>query len=80
MWNILEGAVRNPGYATFAERWNRSNATSNNETAAGVTPEILEACPTVAGLTFDSFSATSFENPVTRSYRKFAGMLFPSSF
>jgi len=31
--------------------------------AAGVTPDIREACPIEEGRTFWSFSATSFENP-----------------
>ena len=35
--------------------------------AAGVIPEILEAWPTEAGLTLDSFSETSFENPLISS-------------
>ena len=31
--------------------------------AAGVTPEILKACPKEAGFTLESFSRTSFESP-----------------
>ena len=42
----------------------RSSATRRREMAAGVTPAILEACPTEEGRTFWSFSATSFENPL----------------
>jgi hypothetical protein len=42
----------------------RSMATSRSEIAAGVTPEIREACPTDAGLTRLSFSLTSPEKPV----------------
>ena len=32
-------------------------------TAAGVTPEIREAAPKVAGRTFSNFMTTSFDNP-----------------
>jgi hypothetical protein len=31
--------------------------------AAGVMPEIREACPRDNGLTFESFSTTSLDNP-----------------
>ncbi len=31
--------------------------------AAGVTPDILDAWPTVSGLTLVNFSRTSLENP-----------------
>ena len=41
-----------------------SKDTKRREIAAGVTPEILEACPTDAGLTLESFSATSLEKPL----------------
>ena len=43
-------------------------------------PEILEAWPTVAGLTFESFSATSFENPVTPVIPEGRGNAFPFQF
>ena len=46
-------------------RLNFSIATMRSEIAAGVTPEILEACPIVAGFTLVSFSSTSRENPET---------------
>jgi hypothetical protein len=42
---------------------NFSIATMRSEIAAGVTPAIRDACPIVAGLTRDSFSITSRENP-----------------
>ena len=41
-----------------------SKDTTRRELAAGVTPGILEACPTDAGLTLESFSATSLEKPL----------------
>jgi hypothetical protein len=41
-------------------------ATSSKEIAAGVTPEIREAWPTVSGFTRLSFSRTSRENPETK--------------
>jgi hypothetical protein len=44
-----------------------SIATSRREIAAGVTPEIREACPTDAGFTRLSFSLTSLEKPVIPS-------------
>ncbi len=36
--------------------------------AAGVTPEILRACPTERGLIVASFSLTSLERPLLFSY------------
>lgn len=43
----------------------RFRCTSNNEIAAGVTPEILAACPSVAGRTAASFCLTSNESART---------------
>jgi hypothetical protein len=38
--------------------------TRRRDIAAGVTPDILPACPIVAGLTVSSFWQTSFDNPL----------------
>ena len=44
---------------------NFSRATISKEIEAGVTPEILDACPIVDGRTRTNFSSTSRENPGT---------------
>ena len=48
--------------------------------AAGVTPEMREACPTVDGLTRLNFSLTSLENPETPSWSNSDGMARCSNF
>ena len=47
--------------------WRRlfSIATKSKDIAAGVTPDILDAWPTVSGLILLNFSRTSVEKPVT---------------
>ena len=55
---------RGVGYS-FAPLNPRFKCTISNATAAGVTPEIRLACPTVSGLCWLSFCCTSADNPLT---------------
>jgi hypothetical protein len=48
----------------------RSKATSKREMAAGVTPDMRDACPIEAGRTRCNFSNTSREKPVIEAYWK----------
>ena len=49
----------------FAPLNPRFKCTISNATAAGVTPEIRLACPTVSGLCWLSFCCTSADKPLT---------------
>ena len=51
--------------AYFAPLNPRFKCTISNATAAGVTPEIRLACPTVSGLCWLSFCCTSADKPLT---------------
>lgn len=44
----------------------RFSATLSSEIDAGVTPEILDACPRLPGRIRASFSLTSFDSPITQ--------------
>ena len=55
---------RGIGYS-FAPLNPRFKCTISNATAAGVTPEIRLACPTVSGLCWLSFCCTSADKPLT---------------
>src|SRR5208283_71991 len=58
---------------------NRSTATKSIDTAAGVIPGILPACPMVSGCTSRSFSITSLERPWIEVKSKEGGIFFDSN-